>query len=201
MLYNIFAVIIGYLVGSIPCGFLLVKFIYHKDIREFGSGNIGATNIWRAGYKQLAIVAFVLDAFKALFSIFMISQIGVIFTVNKYMIEDACIIAGFFAVIGHVFSIYLRGRGGKGVATMIGLNLYLSMTMSILGLAIWYGVFKFTRYSSLSSLAFIGFNLIFGLLFVTPLLAKLAIFLLSCLIFYQHKDNIIRLLNKEEKKL
>lgn len=201
MLYYIFAAIVGYLIGSIPCGLLLVKFVYKKDIREFGSGNIGATNIWRAGYKNLAIITFALDAFKALFSIFIISQIGVIFTVNVSTVKNACIIAGFFAVIGHVYSIYLRGHGGKGVATMIGFNLYLSLIMSVLGLAIWYGVFKFTRYSSLSSLIFIGFNLIFGLLFVGPMLAKIAILLLSCLIFYQHKDNIKRLINKEELQL
>jgi glycerol-3-phosphate acyltransferase PlsY len=201
MFYYIFAAIVGYLIGSIPCGYLLVKFVHRKDIREFGSGNIGATNIWRAGYKNLAIMTFALDAFKALFAIFMINQIGVIFTVNPHTIKNASIIAGFFAVIGHVYSLYLHGRGGKGVATMIGFNLYLSLTMSILGLALWYGVFRFTRYSSLSSLIFIGFNLIFGLLFVGPALAKIAIFLLSCLIFYQHKDNIKRLMNNEESKL
>ena len=201
MLYNIFSAVIGYLIGSIPCGFLLMKFVYHKDIRQFGSGNIGATNIWRAGHKNIAILTFALDALKALFSIFVVSQLGVIFTVNELSITNACIISGFFAVIGHVYSLYLSFKGGKGVATMIGLNLYLSMTLSIWGLIVWFLTFRYSRYSSLSSLIFTGFNLVFGLIVVNPILAKIAIFLCSLLIFYQHKDNIKRLLNKEEKKL
>lgn len=200
MLFYIFSAIIGYLIGSIPVGYLLVKFVYQKDIREFGSGNFGATNIWRAGYKNIAIMTFALDAFKALFSIFIAKQIGIIFDVQKHHIHNGEIIAGFFSVIGHMFSIYFRGKGGKGVATMIGYNLYLSLTMSILGLALWYGIFRFTRYSSLSSLAFVGFNLLYGLIFI-PGLAKLAIIILSGLIIYQHRENIRRLLNNEESKL
>ena len=144
--------LIGYLIGSIPFGYLLVKVIHKEDIRKFGSGNIGATNIWRRGFKILSITTFLLDAGKALIAmyIFQIILYGVnnitfglpvkefnlikiidigsdIDATLRYTLASCTTqIVGFFAIIGHIYSIFLKGKGGKGVSTFIGYLLYMN---------------------------------------------------------------------------
>lgn len=197
-----FAIVIGYLIGSVPFGYLLVKAFHKKDIRTIGSGNIGATNVYRLD-KKLGILTFILDAIKALLAAYFIAQIETIFSSsNSKLIEEqtACLLAGLSAVLGHVYSWFLNFKGGKGVSTMVGYFLYISVPMTILGLIAWIVCFKYSRYSSLSSLLFSGVSLIYGLLFVSGI-AKLFIFLIVMVVVYQHRKNIKRLLKKEELKI
>ena len=199
----IFSIVLGYLIGSIPFGYVLVKIFHQKDIREIGSGNIGATNVYRAGYKGLGIATFVLDAAKALIAIFVIQQFEIIFTMGDEAantIQKSSLVAGFFAVIGHMYSIFLNFKGGKGVSTMIGYFFYISILMTIIGLAAWVACFRLSKYSSLSSLFLTGTTLLYGLIFL-PASSKLAVLAVAALVVYRHKDNIRRLLNGEELKI
>jgi glycerol-3-phosphate acyltransferase PlsY len=205
MLYfnYLFSAIVGYLIGSIPFGYILVKIFHKQDIRTIGSGNIGATNVYRAGYKELGIATFILDAAKALMAIFFISQLEIIFSDNDNQIKNvvnASLIAGFFAVIGHVYSIFLRGKGGKGVSTMIGYFLYISIPMTIIGLIAWITCFKLSRYSSLSSLLLACTATLYSLIFL-PINCKIAVTAIAALVIYQHKENIKRLIKNEENKI
>jgi len=195
--------VIGYLIGSIPFGYVLVKIFHKRDIREFGSGNIGATNVYRAGYKELGIATFILDAAKALIAIFFISQIEIIFSNNANVSENvrnASLIGGFFAVIGHMYSIFLRGKGGKGVSTMIGYFFYISIPMTIIGLISWILCFRLSKYSSLSSLFLTGTTTLYALIFL-PKNAKFAVLAVAILVIYRHRENIKRLIKNEEKKI
>jgi glycerol-3-phosphate acyltransferase PlsY len=206
MVYFIYilSIIVGYLIGSIPFAFVLVKIFHNQDIRQVGSGNVGATNVWRAGFKGLAVATFVLDAGKALIAIFLITQFSIIFISDPadYLrnLNNICLTAGFFAIIGHLYPIFLKFKGGKGVSTMIGYFLYISFWMIIFGVISWFITIKLTKYSSLSSLVAALTMLIYALIGV-PMYAKVAVLLVVIIVFYKHKDNIIRLIKREEKQI
>jgi glycerol-3-phosphate acyltransferase PlsY len=200
--HYLFAMIVGYLIGSIPFGYILVKIIHQEDIKEFGSGNIGATNVYRMD-KTLGVITFILDGLKALIAIFFIWQVEIIFISDDLTIHNAqtaCLLAGFFAIIGHIYSCFLKFKGGKGVSTMIGYFLYVNILMTAIGLIAWFVCFKFTRYSSLSSLVFSLLCLLYSLILLS-LTSKLFVFLVTALVIYQHRTNIKRLINKEETKI
>ena len=181
--------IISYLMGSIPFGFILTKIFLKKDIREIGSGNIGATNALRTGNKLIGYSTLLLDVIKAILPVIYV----------KINHQELIYIASLCAFLGHVFPVWLKFKGGKGVATYVGILFTINILLGFIFCVSWLLIFLVSKYSSLSSLigsltipVYIFFNdqkinaLFFGIMFV--------------LIFYTHRENIKRLKNKEESK-
>ena len=182
-------ILISYLLGSIPFGFLLTKFFLNKDIRKIGSGNIGATNALRTGNKTLGYATLILDILKAI--------IPVIFV--KIYYSDYLYISSLCVFLGHVFPIWLKFKGGKGVATYVGIlcciNIYLGISFGI----VWLITFVMFKYSSLSSLVGALSIPIINFLFFNDQIFYFFI-IMFILIFYTHRENIKRLLNRTESK-
>jgi len=189
-LYDLLALIIGYLLGSIPFGLILTKLAGHGDVRDIGSGNIGASNVLRTGNKPLAALTLILDALKGTAA----ALIGVRFG------PDAAILGGLGAFLGHLFPVWLGFRGGKGVATFIGVLLGLYWPGAIVFCAVWLLVALTTRYSSLSALA--ASAAIPCLLFFMGQTRIATLFLVFTLVLYwRHAKNIGRLLRGEEERI
>ena len=181
--------IISYLMGSIPFGFILTKIFLKKDIRDIGSGNIGATNALRTGSKLIGFTTLILDILKAIIPVII---------VKIYYIEYLYI-ASLSVFLGHVFPIWLKFKGGKGVATYVGIlcciNIYLGLVFGI----VWLITFLISKYSSLSSLVgAISIPIINFFIFKDEVIFFFII--MFVLIFYTHKENIKRLLNRSESK-
>ena len=181
--------ITSYLMGSIPFGFILTKIFLKKDIREIGSGNIGATNALRAGNKLVGYSTLILDIVKAI--------IPVIYVKMNY--PELIYIASLCAFLGHVFPIWLKFKGGKGVATYVGILFSINILLGLIFVISWGFVFLILRYSSLSSI--IGSLSVPLYLFITTEKSSVIFFItMFVLIFFTHRENIIRLKNKEESK-
>ena len=181
--------ITSYLMGSIPFGFILTKIFLKKDIREIGSGNIGATNALRTGNKLVGYSTLILDILKAI--------IPVIYVKMNY--PELIYIASLCAFLGHVFPIWLKFKGGKGVATYVGILFSINILLGLIFAVSWGFIFLISRYSSLSSI--VGSLSIPLYLFVTDEKSSVIFFItMFVLIFFTHKENIIRLKNKEESK-
>ena len=180
---------VSYLMGSIPFGLILTKIFLNKDIREIGSGNIGATNALRTGNKLIGYSTLILDIAKAI--------IPVIFVKINY--PDLIYIASLCAFLGHVFPIWLKFKGGKGVATYVGILFSINLLLGIIFTASWGIIFLIFRYSSLSSI--IGSISIPIYILITDQISNAIFFgIMFVLIFFTHRENIKRLKNKEESK-
>ena len=181
--------ITSYLMGSIPFGFILTKIFLKKDIREIGSGNIGATNALRTGNKLVGYTTLILDIAKAI--------IPVIYVKMNY--PELIYIASLCAFLGHVFPIWLKFKGGKGVAAYVGILFSINILLGLIFVICWGVVFLIFRYSSLSSI--VGSLSIPLYLFVADEKSSVIFFItMFVLIFFTHRENIIRLRNKEESK-
>ena len=181
--------IISYLMGSIPFGFILTKIFLKKDIRDIGSGNIGATNALRTGNKVLGYATLILDISKAV--------IPVIYT--KIHFPELIFVASLCAFLGHVFPIWLKFKGGKGVASYVGILFSINILFGLIFAISWVITFVFTKYSSLSSL--IGSISIPAYLLITRQTSNVIFFIIMfVLIFFTHRENVKRLKNKEESK-
>ena len=180
--------IISYLMGSIPFGFILTKTFLKKDIREIGSGNIGATNALRTGNKLIGFTTLILDIIKAV--------IPVIYV--KLNHPELIYIASLCAFLGHVFPFWLKFKGGKGVATYVGILFSIDIFLGFIFCGSWLIIFLLTRYSSLSSL--IGSLAIPVYIFFYEEISATFFGIMFVLIFYTHRENIKRLKNKEESK-
>ena len=192
----------SYFLGSIPFGFLLTKIFLKKDIRDIGSGNIGATNVLRGGNKVIGFATLILDISKAI--------LPVIFV--KFNYPNLIYIASLCAFLGHLFPIWLKFKGGKGVATYLGILFAISLQLSSLFIFTWLVVALIFKYSSLSSMfssltVFIVFFLKdTALKNINPDLVisediKLLLFIFFILIIYTHRKNISNLKNKTEQKI
>ena len=180
--------ILSYLMGSIPFGFILTKIFLKKDIRDIGSGNIGATNALRTGNKSLGYGTLFLDVIKAV--------IPVIYVKLNY--PDYIFIASLCVFLGHIFPIWLKFKGGKGVATYVGILFSINLTIGFVFIGVWFFTFLISKYSSLSSL-FGSLSVPIYLFFFTS--QNLVFFsIMFILIFYTHRENVKRLKNKEESK-
>lgn len=193
---------VAYLLGSIPFGLILVRLVRGEDVRLSGSGNIGATNVARAGGAKLGIATLVLDALKG--------YAGVAFAIGVSHREStidsglAAALAALFAILGHVFPIWLKFRGGKGVATAVGAFLGLAPRAVLIVLAIFLIIVAISRYVSLGSIAASAIFPVFAYFLYrsTSTIADLLImFGASLLIILKHKTNIRRLLNGTENRL
>ena len=181
--------ITSYLMGSIPFGFILTKIFLKKDIREIGSGNIGATNALRTGNKLVGYSTLILDIVKAI--------IPVIYVKMNY--PELIYIASLCAFLGHVFPIWLKFNGGKGVATYVGILFSINILLGLIFVISWGVIFLISRYSSLSSI--IGSLSVPLYLFITNEKSSVIFFItMFVLIFFTHRENIIRLKNREESK-
>ena len=179
---------ISYIMGSVPFGLILTKIFLKKDIRKVGSGNIGATNVLRTGNKRLGYLTLILDIIKAVIPVIYI----------KLYYPDLIFISALCAFLGHLFPVWLKFDGGKGVATFVGILISINIYYALIFGIIWVLTFIISKYSSLSSLiASISipiYILILGngnFIFFT---------IMFILIFYTHRENIKRLINKEETK-
>ena len=181
--------IISYLMGSIPFGFILTKIFLNKDIREIGSGNIGATNTLRTGNKTLGYSTLILDILKAV--------IPVIYV--KVFYQDFLYIASLCAFLGHVFPIWLKFKGGKGVATYVGILFSINFYFGIIFAVSWFITFFISKFSSLSSLVGAASIPVY-LLILTQFDQVIFFTIMFVLIFFTHRENIKRLKNKEETK-
>ena len=180
--------ILSYLMGSIPFGFILTKIFLKKDIRGIGSGNIGATNALRTGNKSLGYGTLFLDVIKAV--------IPVIYVKLNY--PDYIFIASLCVFLGHVFPIWLKFKGGKGVATYVGILFSINLTIGFVFIGVWFFTFLISKYSSLSSLLGSLSVPIYLFFFTSQNLVFFSIMFI--LIVYTHRENVKRLKNKEESK-
>jgi glycerol-3-phosphate acyltransferase PlsY len=142
---------VAYLLGSVPTGFLLIRFFRHEDIRSFGSGNIGATNVLRSGGKGLGAATFLLDVLKGAVSVFVGAALAAVL-VPTMVHRDAQAVAALFAVLGHVFPVWLNFKGGKGVATSFGVFLVAAPWAALASIAVFAVVLAISRYVSLASI-------------------------------------------------
>jgi acyl phosphate:glycerol-3-phosphate acyltransferase len=189
-LYDLLALAVGYLLGSIPFGLILTKLAGHGDLRDIGSGNIGATNVLRTGNKALAGLTLLLDLLKGTAAVLIGARFG----------QDAAMLGGLGAFLGHLFPVWLGFRGGKGVATYIGVLLGLYWPGAIVFCAIWLGVALITRYSSLSAL--VASAAVPCLLFWIGETRIAVLFLIFTVLLYgRHAENIGRLLRSEEGRI
>ena len=181
--------IISYLMGSIPFGFILTKIFLKKDIREIGSGNIGATNALRTGNKTIGYSTLVLDILKAVAPVIYV----------KIFYQDFLYISSLCAFLGHVFPIWLKFKGGKGVATYVGILFAINIYFGIIFTIFWFLTFFISKYSSLSSLVGAASIPIYSLI-LTQFDQGIFFTIMFVLIFFTHRENIKRLKNKEETK-
>ena len=185
----IIIILISYVMGSIPFGLILTKIFLNKDIREIGSGNIGATNVLRAGNKVVGYLTLILDVLKAIIPIIYI----------KLNYPDLIYVSSLSVFLGHVFSIWLKFKGGKGVATYVGILFCINYFLGVIFVISWLIIFIISKFSSLGSI-------------LASLIIPIYIFLNSdynneyffvimfVLILFTHRENVKRLINKEESK-
>tara|TARA_B100000579_G_C22774362_1_gene825768 strand:+ start:839 stop:1441 length:603 start_codon:yes stop_codon:yes gene_type:complete len=192
---NIFLILLFYFIGSLPFAIIITKLFGFGDIRNIGSGNIGATNVLRTGNKLLAFIVLCFDIMKGFIPFFILQ----LYFLDMNLLNKIFIC--HFAVIGHIFPVWLKFKGGKGVATYIGFLLGINPYIVISFLIVWLLVVAISKYSSFGSIIailvaptyfiFINFNFYIGIFFVY----------LTLLIFIKHTENIKRLINKTENKI
>lgn len=191
MIAFILSAVIGYVLGSIPFGLILTKLGGYGDIRSIGSGNIGATNVLRTGNKKLAIATLLLDALKGAIAII----------VTHFIFPTGIFIAGFFALLGHIFPVWLKFKGGKGVATGLGILLTLSWPTGLAAAGTWLFMAFTFRYSSLSALVAVALSPLFAFLFTHNTQITILCAMMGAIIIAKHHSNIKRLLRGEEPKI
>ena len=199
--------IICYLIGSIPFGLILTKLFDNNDLRNIGSGNIGATNVLRTGNKTLALLTLILDLSKSFIPLFIFFKLYPHPIINDFfnlIIFDKIfliLVFGYFFVLGHCFPIWLKFKGGKGIATSLGVILSIDFFIGLCLLTIWILVFLIFKISSLSALiSSTSFPILIFFKYEKVNLLYLSI-ILTIFVFFTHRENIIRLLKKEEKKI
>ena len=185
----IIAIAISYLMGSIPFGLILTKIFLNKDIRDIGSGNIGATNVLRTGNKIIGYLTLSLDVLKAVIPVLYI----------KFNYPELVYVSSLSVFIGHVFPLWLKFKGGKGVATYVGILFSINYILGFVFIASWLIIFFILRYSSLGSI--LGTFIIPVFIFFNPNYESEYFFIIMfILILFTHRENVKRLINKEESK-
>ena len=185
----IIVILFSYLSGSIPFGLILTKIFGDQDIRNIGSGNIGATNVLRSGNKFLAALTLVLDILKGYIPVIIAQQYF------PGLIQLSCLLA----FLGHVFPVWLKFKGGKGVATYLGILFCINYLFGFIFICSWLIIFFITKFSSLSSIL-ASLSIPVYLFFLDNFQSKYFYIIMFVLIFYTHRENIKRLINKEESK-
>jgi glycerol-3-phosphate acyltransferase PlsY len=185
----ILVISISYLMGSIPFGLILTKIFLKKDIREIGSGNIGATNVLRTGNKTIGYLTLILDVIKAVIPVLYI----------KIKFPELIYISSLLVFIGHVFPVWLKFKGGKGVATYVGILFSINYILAIVFAFSWLIIFFISKYSSIGSI--LSSLTISIFIFLNSSYENEYFFIIMfVLILYTHRENVKRLINKEESK-
>ena len=184
--------IAAYLIGSIPTGLILGKAIWKKDLRQYGSHNIGATNAWRILGAKAGILVFILDFLKG--------QIGVLLGAYLFASPGAMVLGGFAAIIGHMFPIFLGFKGGKGVATALGVIAALMPKVTVIVFVVWLVLVTITRYVSIGSIVAAVLAPILAAIFNEPTIYFLFVLIIAVIIVLRHKENIQRLKAGRENK-
>lgn len=184
-------VAVGYLLGSIPFGIILTRLFGAGDLRQIGSGNIGATNVLRTGNRWVALATLILDAAKAALPVLV---------ARYYWGENAAMLAAIGAFLGHCFPAWLNFKGGKGVAVMIGSLFALSWPLGLIFCAVWLVIAFAQKMSSLAALTATATAPIFAFVLVNEWLAG-AVAVMAILLFFQHRENIARLMAGTEPKI
>ncbi len=186
-----FFAVIGYLAGSIPFGLLLTRWAGLGDVRAIGSGNIGATNVLRTGNKKIAALTLLCDGLKGYFPVLAATMWGT---------PEAVIAAGFGALAGHLFPIWLNFKGGKGVATGLGITFGWSWPLGLVFCAVWLLVFFATRISSASALSAVLVVVVAAVFIGLPINMIWPFVILAAVVWFTHRANIARLIKGEEPK-
>ena len=182
--------IIAYLAGSIPFGLILVNITGAGNLREIGSGNIGATNVLRTGHKNIAIATLILDCGKG----------GVTVIVAQSHGLDLAVIAGVCSVVGHIFPIWLKFRGGKGVATVLGVLLAIAWQVGLTAIATWLIIAAIFRYSSLAAILALTLSTVYAW-YLPDTNVSIMTTLIAGLSILRHKENMWRLIKGKESKI
>lgn len=180
----------SYFLGSIPFGLILTKFFLNKDLRDLGSGNIGATNVLRTGKKFLGAFTLFLDSLKAYITI----------TLTSKYFTDYIYLSALLCFLGHIFPIWLNFKGGKGIAVFLGILLALSINYGIIFVVCWAVILYLTKYSSVSSLISTGIIFFYSIYFNNSA-ESIFFFIIFIITIYTHRENIVRLKNKTENKI
>ena len=198
MTFEIFLVfLLSYISGSIPFGLIATKLFLNQDIRKVGSKNIGATNVLRTGNKKIALVVLILDFLKGFIPLIILKN----YLVNNENGVDIYYIISLFAIIGHIFPIWLKFKGGKGVATYIGYIFALNYIYGLIFIFSWIIIALITKYSSLSSILSLLILPIIIYFFQNDSNNLLILLVIGMLIISKHYSNILRLFNKTENKI
>jgi acyl phosphate:glycerol-3-phosphate acyltransferase len=185
----LYVVFYSYFFGSIPFGLILTKFFLNKDLRDVGSGNIGATNVLRTGKKIFGALTLFLDGLKAY----------VAMTVTYKYFTDYIYLSALLCFLGHIFPLWLNFKGGKGIAVFLGVLFTLSINYGIIFITCWTVILYLTKYSSLSSLISTGI-IFFYSIYLNNSSESIFFFIILIIAIYTHRENIVRLKNKAENK-
>lgn len=194
------AALISYIIGSIPTSYIIAKLLRGIDLREYGSGNIGATNLIRVAGKTPGIIALLLDVAKGVVAVVLLTSIyyrpQLVISQPLFMV-----MIGLCAVSGHIWTIFLRFKGGKGVATTIGVFIGLTPLVTTLGLLVWLIIVLLFKYVSLASLVMAASLPFLMIIFNQPIEYLILSITLCIFIYYKHRSNIRRLIDKTEYKV
>jgi glycerol-3-phosphate acyltransferase PlsY len=180
----------SYFLGSIPFGLILTKLFLHEDIRKIGSGNIGATNVLRTGKKFLAIMTLMLDVIKGFLTVY----------ATSIYFNDFVYLAALICFIGHIYPVWLKFKGGKGVAVYLGTIIFISFKCAVIFGLIWIITLFIYKFSSLSSIISALFVFVYSV-FLNNFSLSLYVIIAFIIMIYTHKENIMRLRNKTENKI
>ncbi|HUB18738.1 MAG TPA: glycerol-3-phosphate 1-O-acyltransferase PlsY [Acidobacteriaceae bacterium] len=199
--FDLVTALVAYLLGSIPFGYLLVRIFRKEDIRQKGSGNIGATNVMRSGGRGLGAVTFLLDVLKGFAAVWLCRAGAVRVGLAPDGCANAVAIAALFVVLGHIFTVWLAFKGGKGVATAFGVFLAVAWLPAVLALAVFVLVFAASRYVSLGSIVSAAAFPVLALLLPHPArspLETVVLFAIPVIVILKHHQNIARLITGTE---
>ena len=180
----------SYFLGSIPFGLILTKLFLHEDIRKIGSGNIGATNVLRTGKKFLAIMTLMLDVIKGFLTVY----------ATSIYFNDFVYLAALICFIGHIYPVWLKFKGGKGVAVYLGTIIFISFKCAVIFGLIWIITLFIYKFSSLSSIISALFVFVYSV-FLNNFSLSLYVIIAFVIMLYTHKENIMRLRNKTENRI
>ncbi|HEY1608372.1 MAG TPA: glycerol-3-phosphate 1-O-acyltransferase PlsY [Paraburkholderia sp.] len=196
-MYNLIVAVLAYLIGSVSFAVIVSAAMGLDDPRSYGSGNPGATNVLRSGNKMAAVLTLIGDAFKGWLPVWLVVTFGPGFGLGNHTIA----LAAIAVFLGHLFPVFLRFKGGKGVATAAGVLLAIHPVLGIATLLTWLIIAFFFRYSSLAALAAAVFAPVFDVFLFGPSMISLAILAMSVLLFWRHRSNIAKLIAGTESRI
>ncbi|MFP6556821.1 glycerol-3-phosphate 1-O-acyltransferase PlsY [Paraburkholderia sp. B3] len=196
-MYNLIVAVLAYLIGSVSFAVIVSAAMGLADPRSYGSGNPGATNVLRSGNKKAAILTLIGDAFKGWLAVWLAAHFGPHFGLG----DDAIALAAIAVFLGHLYPVFFRFQGGKGVATAAGVLLAIHPVLGLATLLTWLIVAFFFRYSSLAALAAAVFAPIFYVFLFGPHVIALAVLAMSVLLFWRHRSNISKLMAGKESRI